>query len=242
LYTRIDGAREQTVNLQFIHRIQVSMKKWNAIPVLMMCLVVFAFSAHADHRIEGIWENPGHRILLTIESTGNGIRVKRSDQNRWYHYDEFRDGQFRDRDGNTYYLIDDQTLEWEDRSGRKYLRFQRQHRGRSGNGNPYDNAYRENGDTYIERNHYLDGHAKRDFITAHRLIGRWINPTTGQMIEIRSHKQGIKVRAHRGGWTHFYRRDGNTFLDQKGNRYDFIGGNLVYTSRRGDFRMEFSRH
>jgi hypothetical protein len=214
-----------------------------------MTVISLPLSAQADQRLNGTWESTRNNLILTIESTGNGIRVKRSDQNRWYQYEEYRDGQYRDQQGNNYYMIDNSTLEWEDHSGRKYLRFQRRNQQNEFNRESQvsghsDSRYRyddSKNDTHIERNHHFGRNARNPFVSTHQLTGNWINRTTGQMISVKARSNGLRVKAHRASWSNFVRRDGNTFIDQRGNRYDFQGGRLTYHSRNQDFLMEFQR-
>ena len=221
------------------------MKTSKSILMAVFALLSFTLEVRANQRLEGIWENQQNRIILTIESTSDGIRVKRSGQNRWYTYHQIRENQFRDGEGNVYYLNHDNSLEWEDRNGKKRIRFfRRQH-------NPSDRAeYRHpsqgspqhrKSSTHIERNHHY-GRSGRYSVGTHELQGKWINATTGQAIQIQARNNQLKVRANREGWVTFRRSDANTFIDRRGNRYDFIHNRLVYTSRNGDFRMEFSKY
>ncbi len=217
--------------------------------ICMVAAIGLPLNAQADQRLDGTWESSRNNLILIIESTSNGIRVKRSDQNRWYQYEEYREGQYRDQQGNNYYLIDNNTLEWEDHSGRKYLRFQR--RSQKSDYNSADQAsghldsrysYDDrNKDTHIERNHHFGRNPRNTFVSTHQLTGRWINRTTGQTISVKARRNGLRVKAHRSGWSNFSRRDGNTFIDPRGNRYDFQGGRLTYTSYSRDFLMEFQR-
>ncbi len=218
--------------------------------ICMVAAIGLPLSAQTDHRLDGTWESTRNNLVLIIESTGNGIRVKRSDQNRWYQYEAYREGQYRDQQGNNYYLIDNNTLEWEDHSGRKYLRFQRGSQKNDYNSagqasghadSRYRSDYGEN-DTHIERNHHFGRNTRNTFVSTHQLTGRWINRTTGQVISVKARVNGLRVKAHRSSWTNFSRRNGNTFIDHRGNRYDFQGSRLTYSSQNRDFVMEFQRY
>jgi hypothetical protein len=214
-----------------------------------MSLISFANTTHADRDLEGIWESDRNQIVLTIETTKEGIRVKRSGQTRWYEYLEYRENQFRDSLGNTYYLLSDNTLEWEDRSGKKRLRFQKRTNFESTQSeeNPYrdysdDNRNARKGNKYIERNHHQGQQGQQRIVSTHSLNGRWINQTTGQVISVKAKNNALRIKAHRGGWETFYRKDRNTFIDNHGNRYDARQNEITYTSRRGDFQMTFMRY
>lgn len=212
--------------------------------IAVLALLSFTIEIWATQPLEGTWENQKNRIILTIESTPDGIRVKRSGQNRWYTYRQIRENQFRDEEGNIYYLNHDNSLEWEDRNGKKRLRFLRRDnypdRPEYRN-SPQSLPRHSKSGTFIERNHHY-GRSGRTGVGTHDLQGRWINATTGQSIQIQARNNQLKVRTNRKGWVTFRRSDANTFLDRRGNRYDYIRNRLVYTSRNGDFRMEFNKY
>ena len=211
-------------------------------------IISFITPTYADNQLEGRWESDRHHIIITIETTKEGIRVKRSGQNRWYEYLEYRENQFRDSQGNTYYLLSDNTLEWEDQSGKKHLRFKKSTDLESVRDE--ENQYRDDSDNnfgvgkdtkYIERNHVYSHHGNREIVATHSFNGRWINQTTGQLITVKSRNNTLRIKANRGGWETFYRKDGNTFIDGHGNRYDARKNELTYVSRRADFIMTFRR-
>lgn len=226
------------------------MKTWISYFAAMMLLMNFASANDSDHQLEGIWESENNQITLIIESTNNGIRVKRKGQNRWYEYHQYRPNQFTDSEGNIYFLMRDRILEWEDHRGRKRLRFRKIGSERYAEKSDQHDNWRE--DTYDRSSrwrqdsnisgHHNTGKSSRKIVSARHLNGRWINQTTGQTIFIKARNNRLRVKAHRGGWENFERRDGNTFVDHRGNRYVLNQKRLVYTSRRRDFRMDFVRH
>lgn len=224
------------------------MKTWISHFVAGLVMMSFTMSAQAEQGPEGTWQDEQNRIILLVEKVPEGIRVKRSGQDRWYSYQRYRENQFRDSEGNTYYLNGDHSLEWEDRTGRKRIRFYKRENNRYGEGknhlgyrnDRFSHPQDRQRDTYIERNHHR-GQSGHRSIATHVLTGRWINETTGQMIQIKARNNQVIVRANRGGWENFERKDANTFVDRRGNRYDFIRNRLVYTSRNNDFRMEFKK-
>lgn len=219
------------------------MKIWIS-AFFLLFMISFSPSTWANQDLEGTWKNEQNQITLIIQSTNNGIRVRRSGQNRWYEYERIRQNQFRDREGNTYYFNRDNTLEWEDRSGNKRIRFTRWSESlmrQQGHGDQFSrNRNRHGKHTYVERNHHY-GRSYHTVVGTHGLQGRWINRTTGQVIHVKAKNNRLQVKAQRGGWETFNRRDGNTFVDRRGNHYDVIGNKLIYTSRNRDFRMEFDK-
>ncbi|MCB0686913.1 MAG: hypothetical protein KDC53_10320 [Saprospiraceae bacterium] len=219
------------------------MKMWILLLATATSIVSLSAKSDPDQRLTGTWQNEEHHILLTIEETNDGIRVRRNTQDQWYTYLQIRDRQFRDRQGNIYYLNNKDQLEWEDHTSKKHLRF-----NKISSANARDNQWREspenrgsNRDKYIERNHHY-GTSRSPSVSAHQLNGRWINESTGQAIQVEGKNNKLRVRAHKGGWDTFYRHDANTFVDKRGNRYDFTRNRLTYTSRLGDFRMEFKQY
>lgn len=208
---------------------------------LLSCLPLSGWSVGND--LDGIWENARTKVSLMVKSTASGIKVQRINKNRWYYYQELRSDQFRDDDGNTYYLIDEQTLEWEDAKGDKRIRFYK--KGSSSQSRVGQSESRQHSDTYVQRNHYYDGGKSRrrgnikvdpDF-----LEGRWLNEHTGQTIRVRGKRNSILVRTRKTGWVRFNQDRGRAFVDRQGNKYIFDKGRLSYISRRGDFQMRFIR-
>lgn len=181
--------------------------------------------------IDGIYKNQKANVQVLVESTENGMRARRLDQSQWYDYEQIRPGQFRDKQGNTYYILEANQIEWEGPAGKKRIRFVKSD---VTTGSPTNQ-----GNTYVQRNHYI---SNRQFVSARSLRGRWINPSTGQSISIRASRSGkMEVRGRQTQWITFHRSDGNTFRDRKNNQYYFDKGTLTYTSREGDFMMRFER-
>jgi len=196
------------------------------------CLVLFiTIQASAKSGVEGIWINSARGLTVFVEAIPDGIRVKRTDQQRWYEYEEYRVGQYRDADGNNYYFVDDSKLEWEGKDGKKRIIFSR---GSMPEPSIVQNSPKSAHDVHIERNYFYGESARPS-----ELEGRWMNLSTGQSIFIKARANHIKVRAHRGGWTTFFRDDRNTFFDNRGNRYDALPGKMIYRSKTGDFKMAF---
>lgn len=182
--------------------------------------------------LDGWWKNDQTNLLLLVESTDDGFQTKRLDQEVWYTYIQFREGQFRDHDGNTYFLMGDRNLEWEDHRGSKRLRFHR-------SDTPLEYVNRRNGYSSYPDTDYKSGKNENNNVNSRSLDGRWINLSTSQKIFVKSKRNRIKVKANRGGWATFDRTNRRGWIDQQGNRYEFRNGRLIYTSRNGDFMMRF---
>ena len=196
---------------------------------IMLAMLITGFSTQASVRqeIEGFWTNVQKNVSVEVRQTYDGIKVKRRDRSQWISYEKMRSNQYRDRQGNTYYLRTDGLLEWESYDGRKRLRF-----NRASNPQSYSRDLETDRDIHIERNHYYGG----------SLEGRWINQSTGQIVQVKTRRKTIRVKAHRGGWVTFRPRSNQSFVDDRGNRYRVQHGKLIYTSYSGDFMMRFVRY
>ncbi|MDH3649983.1 MAG: hypothetical protein OEQ53_09880 [Saprospiraceae bacterium] len=210
------------------------------ITIIILCLGTLTSmeAAIADHQIEGAWLNERNQITIHIQESRQGIKVKRNDQHQWFTYQRIRESQFRDQEGNTYYQINEGTLEWESFDGNRTLRFHRNGDQRSGG---YNDNYRSD-DSYENDSRFR---RQRDSYDAqktwHRLSGVWINRTTGQRIHVKKKGKSIKVKGRRGGWKTFRRTRKEAFVDDHGNRYRIYRGGLEYTSPYGDLVMRFKR-
>lgn len=183
------------------------------IAYIFMTLGLFltsSYSAEARNDVEGLWSNQRYNVKIRVEQTRDGIRVQRTDRSRWRAYEQVRNLQFRDREGNTYYMVNDQELEWESRDGRKRIRFRRDRR-RSTN-RPQTIARRA--------------------ITARDLHGTWLNPWNSDCLIIRARRGELRVRGIGiGTRTFFVTRNG--FQDRKGNILRLQRNRLQLINRRG---------
>ncbi len=211
----------------------------------LICIALACLPAMATARslqVEGTWENTRAQITLLVEITSEGIKVLRNNQSRWYYYQEIRTDQYRDQDGNTYSLIDHNTLEWESIDGEKRIRFYKGTR----NGSKARIKSNSRSDVHIQRNHYYKGGKSRRFgsrtVHPRTLEGKWLNNHTGQTIRVKAKRNRLYVRAKRTGWVRFHQGYDQTFTDQYGNSYEYDHGRLTYISRNRDFKMTFHRY
>lgn len=196
--------------------------------LIIVSLIAFGpfRAANAAHQIEGYWLNTRNHVGIDIEETSHGIRVRRTDQNKWYQYDRIRVDQYRDSQGNTYYQFDNDELEWESYDGRRRIKFRRSHR---------DERY---GHDYRDRYH---DDSPGTYHIYKQLSGRWINESTGLRIQIKEKRNRLKVKT-RGKWRDFRQTRGGDFIDQRGNRYRIRQGWLEYVSHHGDLVMRFKKY
>jgi hypothetical protein len=194
---------------------------------LLSCFMLSWLSGWTLQPIEGYWKNDRAKITIIVEQTPDGIRTKRLDQTQWYTYSKIRKNFYRDREGNTYFLIDDNQLEWENQSGLKKIRFQR------------TNAPSEyKSDIYADRQTQYIVPVPDPGSSAKLLEGRWINRTTRQTIRIKANRKDLKVRTSRSGWRQFD-WTGDAWQDRFGNVYYVDNGRLFYSSRSGDLILRF---
>ena len=195
--------------------------------ILLAGLGIWHLPGWTQQSIEGYWKNDRTGITVHIEHTVDGIRARRLDQSIWYTYSQIRSNFYRDGEGNTYFLIDDDLLEWENKTGLKKIRFQRAR-----------TTQEYQADTYTDRHQRSDIHISNQAIPAKLLQGRWINKTTGNVIQIKTIRQDLDVRTRHSGWRR-YEWAGDEWRDRFGNKYYLSNGSLFYTSRSGDLIMRF---
>lgn len=71
----------------------------------------------------GDWHCSDHDLYLQIEAYRDGFRARRRGGG-WTYYNPWRNGQYRDRRGNTYYF-DDGYLTWQSRDRKRRFRFKK---------------------------------------------------------------------------------------------------------------------
>lgn len=189
----------------------------------------------AASQVSGYWSNNQYQLQILVEDTNNGIKVKRSDQERWYYYEKSRYEAFIDREGNIYELIDENTLQWRSNNGEKRIKFHKNgNNGYRSEDSRFDNNYDDSRD---RNNNEL---RRGQIIEPQRLQGVWQNFSTGQRIQIKARRDGIRVKARNSNWVYFDQK-GPRYVDRKGNTYIFRNGTLTYFSERDDFMMKFRK-
>jgi len=241
------------------------MKSRIILSLLALATTLVSFTTvEARSYVEGYWTNAVEGMEIEIRSTNYGIKVKRTDKNRWYYYDREGNDSFRDHDGNRYFLEGDSRLVWENRSGRKRLRFRRANSGSSNRGNygnryddynsnrngRYDDRYgNRNNDRYGNRDRYDDYNSTYDRnwnrkFKVKYLGGTWYNNRTGQRLSIvPRNRSSFKINT-RKGWTTFRQSHNRTYVDRRGNSIRILNnGRIKYirSDRRGNQVLIFSR-
>ena len=73
----------------------------------------------------GTWYSSDTRLNVIIENNNNGIRARLQGKNDWTYYNLTENGLYQDKSGNTYNMLDRDTLVWENRKRTKQFRLTR---------------------------------------------------------------------------------------------------------------------
>lgn len=191
-------------------------------------MLLFSPSIWADsnrHHIEGLWRAESFRVAIEIEEDRNGIKVRRTDENRWYYYDFSGNGTYENRLGDRYRLWNEDQLEYSNDEKGQRIQFYRANTqnfrnnrdGRSGDNSP---GYRKS----------------IDYRTAANLLeGRWWNNSIRQRIFI--DRRGSELVVHFDGRARTFRPsyDGY-FEDRRGNRLKLMENQGAILDLVGDRR------
>ncbi|MEL6923394.1 MAG: hypothetical protein AAFO94_05035 [Bacteroidota bacterium] len=238
------------------------MKNRIAFGLLTLVTTLMSFTTlSATRQMEGYWSNRGENVEIEVRSTSYGIKVKRTDRNRWFYYDREGNSSYSDSDGNRYYLDGSGLLVWKNRSGRRQLRFRRMDDGRRNSRNydqrrdyhgydddwrndrsgRYNNRYNDRYDDDWNRQRYNQWNRK---LKVKYLEGNWYNRRSGSSIFVeKRNRTSFRINTQKG-WTTFRQTAPATFVDRRGNTIQVLNnGRLKYTrvDRRGARTMVFSR-
>ena len=152
----------------------------------VLCLLLGTISCITADTIDGVYVNNQAKLKLIVESTPDGIRTRRLDQEQWFTYEQIRPRQYRDAKGNMYYILEDDQIEWEGSDGIKRIRFKK---SEALDDDLPNKTSRENKKSVTSSQQSQS--IKRQFVNARSLRGKWINRSTGQMIEIKSYQPSV---------------------------------------------------
>ncbi len=172
--------------------------------------------------ISGFWSSDRHQIEVEVVATDAGIKVLRSGQGRWYHYQRVNPSTFRDQEGNTYRFRDNDDLEWTSYDARKTLRFRKKQA----------NSYKND----VPNTRYQ----RRTLVTPRSMRGSWVDYRSGDCLDIRARRSSIRVDGI-GIFTRTFHPTANGFRDHKGNVLRIENGRLIHVNRRGRVQGVFRR-
>lgn len=202
-------------------------------------LMAFLFSSSemmANH-LDGLWQNNRQNITIRIEHDGNTLRAKRIDQATWYHYQRQGDNEYIDRDGNSYKIMDEDKLVWnESRTGNRIIFIRVDSPG----------TEHETDEASSERNEYPHDRTNRNQWETQdrsRIEGRWYDRSTKERLIIEAINNGYRVRTQHGGWEQFASdRNGKRLRSRSGDIIQLIDSNkLRLISDRGRHESIFIR-
>ncbi len=196
---------------------------------LTILIAVFGLmgSAHAS-RLEGIWSTRDSRFTVEIRDHERGIQVRQGQQ-RWSNYFK-RGNRYENERGSFCRIIDDQRIEWFNRNTRARYTLYREYRY----GFQYD---RNRTGTY--QNDRYDRQNFNDY--SRGLEGKWYNESTGQRIQVKQKREGLRVKFHGERWITFRRSQRGVFIDAYGNKWILNRNRMEYQSFNRDLIMYFSK-
>lgn len=202
-------------------------KKFHIIHVIGSFLMLFCTTLNAND-LDGLWRNDRQQITLRIEQDEDGFRAKRTDQGVWYSYSLKKDYLYVDRYGNTYEIIGQDEIEWDEATTNKRLVFTRvdsrsddTRTSRRMEDDPWDN----------ERNRDSEDWNTRQPTS---FEGSWIDRKTREKLEIEAVSGGYRVKTQRGGWEKYNtHRNPNQFRSRDGDVIQLLDRNTLRMKSAG---------
>lgn len=194
---------------------------------LVIAFFGFIVNIHANG-LDGYWTSRDNSFSVEIRQFEDGIQVRQG-QDRWSNFYR-RGNRYQSDRGSFCRIIDDRSLEWYDRSSRRRLTLFRADRNRDRGA--WDRPNQRN-DRYNDRGYY-NGDLRR-------LEGRWYNESTGQRIQVKTRRQGMRVKFRGEDWITFRPGRRGVFQDHYGNKLILYRGTMEFESSNRDLIMRFQR-
>ena len=201
---------------------------------ILFALPLLSFANNPD----GYWYNQDYNVEILVETTRDGIRVKRSDKRNWYNYEKVARNRYEDYRRNTYKIKNDQII-WESNDGRQYLRFDRMRKWQDDRDRYYEDDWGNSNtcghqghcDCYQHENHHGQNVGHR-----HGIEGKWYSGDRRTYIKVsKAGRSYIKVKTKHSSLKYRYRRIADyTYQDHRGNILKFTrdGRALLKTPHR----------
>ena len=225
--------------------------------LLVLILPLFTYADdHGRDLLTGYWLNPKLDVSIKVKQRADVLLVKGLMGNRETEiFEQVCKDKFVDHRGNTLIIENHNTLVFEKRNGRKYLRFRKindddRNYGHGKNrGNRWDeddhffdndNNYPQKGDRQNDRDRYDDESSRNNRQNngwdnnnyASRVSGTWTDRE--HTVAIVDTRDGLKAKfSGSDKWVDYTmdRSGYGTFVDKKGNRYVFKNDNeVIWTS------------
>lgn len=182
------------------------------LPILLFQCGLFV-NLQAGVTIRGLWQAAETNVQIEVQEDYAGIKVRRTDENRWYYYEFDGNGTYRNNDGARYQLhSDDELIYINDFKGQR-IRF-------------FKNTNRFN--TPIDAPWYLYEGRRVSYISAAKLLdGLWGATRTRDRIQIDRRGRDLLVTIN--GRSRLYRPSNNGFFtDRFGNRVKLTSNNRAW--------------
>ena len=245
------------------------MKNYIFPSALLTLFTFFSLSLTAAPKtINGFWKSFKKNVVIEVIRTRDGIKTKRTDQNKWYYYEKSKSTRFEDEEGNRF-ILDGKNLIWKSRNGKKTIKFRKVDELDSKDSNSdeehfetrkdkryyYDNDEDDSDEYYrhTDRNRNYDDdysyrnrkyYSRKSYRKARRakeLEGPCFNYLTRKKIIIDARTTSIEVRL-RGRWSRFHQTRVGRFINNRGDVIRTMSnGTLKYMSWNSAIPIYFEK-
>jgi hypothetical protein len=191
--------------------------KMKKIITLFVLNVLFLSTSNAAPTIRGLWQAENANVQIEVQDDYAGIKVRRTDENRWYFYEFDGNGTYRNNNGAKYQLYSDDELIYINTRKNQRIRFIKNN-GRDAYG--------------AEEPWYYHDRRRISYISAAKLLdGLWISSRSGDRISVDRRGRDLFVRIN--GLERLYRPTSDGFFeDIRGNRLKLSSNNRAVLEHR----------
>ena len=188
----------------------------SVLPILIF-LCCWSTESKAAFTVVGLWQASDANVQIEIQEDYAGIRVRRTDENRWFYYGFDGNGTYRNNNGARYQLYSDDELVYINSLKGQQIRF-------------FKNTDRFN--VPIDAPWYFFEGRRVSYISAAKLLnGLWIVPRTRDRILI--DRRGRDLLLTINGRGRLYQATNNGFFEDRfGNRVKLISNNQAWLDHR----------
>jgi hypothetical protein len=215
--------------------------------------------------VDGVYRNADEKIIISIESTTNGIRAKWSGRDTWDTYNSTSSTRYTDNKGNTIDVLHKNEIAWREKSSGRTIRFERMF-SVGGNGAPIPppdpepsprNQPNRDGDVRDKNDDWnddvqRDGRRERprpdtrveygDRSRFAGLTGQWFNQKTRHSIYVQGVDNGLRISTGRAKPMLFApSRDSKVFRSRNGDTLTWLNDHTLQLKNNGKENLIFHR-
>ena len=169
--------------------------------------------------LEGYWVNRENDLIIEVEDTYDGIKVKRDNTSRWRYYERSRGGIFYDANGDNYQAVRNDKLLWSGARGKRKIAFVRyfgpnRQNVRGSYSGTYQAGYGDRVQSYNRSGSASVGLDKRQLRKLRVLEGRWISNRGSRDVSIIVTPRGVVLSGWNGKQIFRPGRDGMLYNNQ----------------------------